>query len=127
MIPEQRTHAKGADAYGTLAVTHGISRYTRAKTVSAIGKRARMFARLSTLAGERGAEGAVVQHHASDRRGVEEHPSRQIGTCEKTGSAYGVDITVIWGRLAASLKQAGRGGGAAPAALPAERYPCMGA
>lgn len=69
MIPEQRTHAKRADAYGTLTVTHGISRYTRAKTVSVIGKRARKFARLLTLAGERGAEGAVVQHHASGRPG----------------------------------------------------------
>ncbi|MGX5660600.1 catalase [Castellaniella ginsengisoli] len=58
VIPERRMHAKGAGAYGTFTVTHDITRYTRASLFSAIGKRTPMFARFSTVAGERGAADA---------------------------------------------------------------------
>lgn len=58
VIPERRMHAKGAGAYGTFTVTHDITRYTRAALFSAIGKRTPMFARFSTVAGERGAADA---------------------------------------------------------------------
>jgi len=58
VIPERRMHAKGAGAYGTFTVTHDISRYTRAKIFSEIGKKTEMFARFSTVAGERGAADA---------------------------------------------------------------------
>ncbi len=30
VIPERRVHAKGSGAFGTLKVTHDISRYTKA-------------------------------------------------------------------------------------------------
>ena len=55
VIPERRMHAKGWGAYGTFTVTHDITRYTRAKIFSKIGKETPMFARFSTVAGERGA------------------------------------------------------------------------
>lgn len=58
VIPERRMHAKGAGAYGTFTVTHDITRYTRAALFSTIGKRTPMFARFSTVAGERGAADA---------------------------------------------------------------------
>ncbi|REG49597.1 catalase [Paraburkholderia sp. BL6669N2] len=58
VIPERRMHAKGAGAYGTFTVTHDITRYTRAKIFSEIEKRTEMFARFSTVAGERGAADA---------------------------------------------------------------------
>ena len=58
VIPERRMHAKGAGAYGTFTVTHDITRYTRAALFSEIGKRTPMFARFSTVAGERGAADA---------------------------------------------------------------------
>ncbi len=58
VIPERRMHAKGAGAYGTFTVTHDITRYTRAALFSTIGKRTSMFARFSTVAGERGAADA---------------------------------------------------------------------
>ncbi len=58
VIPERRMHAKGAGAYGTLTVTHDITQYTRAKIFSEIGKQTQMFARFSTVAGERGAADA---------------------------------------------------------------------
>ena len=58
VIPERRMHAKGAGAHGTLTVTHDITRYTRAKIFSEIGKQTPMFARFSTVAGERGAADA---------------------------------------------------------------------
>ena len=58
VIPERRMHAKGAGAYGTFTVTHDITQYTRAKMFSEVGKQTPMFARFSTVAGERGAADA---------------------------------------------------------------------
>ncbi len=58
LIPERRMHAKGSGAFGTFTVTHDITRYTKAKIFSEIGKKTEMFARFSTVAGERGAADA---------------------------------------------------------------------
>src|SRR5258708_5514081 len=58
VIPERRMHAKGWGAHGTFTVTHDITRYTKAKIFSKIGKQTPMFARFSTVAGERGAADA---------------------------------------------------------------------
>ena len=58
VIPERRMHAKGAGAFGTFTVTHDITRYTKARIFSQIGKATPMFARFSTVAGERGAADA---------------------------------------------------------------------
>ncbi|MBS9540628.1 catalase [Morganella morganii subsp. sibonii] len=58
VIPERRMHAKGSGAFGTFTVTHDITRYTRAKIFSQVGKKTDMFARFSTVAGERGAADA---------------------------------------------------------------------
>ena len=51
-------HAKGSGAFGTFTVTHDITRYTKAKIFSEVGKQTPMFARFSTVAGERGAADA---------------------------------------------------------------------
>jgi catalase len=53
-IPERVVHAKGAGAFGTFTVTHDISKYTKAKIFSAIGKQTKMFARFSQVGGEKG-------------------------------------------------------------------------
>jgi catalase len=58
VIPERRMHAKGSGAYGTFTVTHDITKYTRAKIFSKIGKKTDLFVRFSTVAGERGAADA---------------------------------------------------------------------
>src|SRR5277367_3041131 len=58
VVPERRMHAKGSGAHGTFTVTHDISRFTKAKIFSQIGKQTPMFARFSTVAGERGAADA---------------------------------------------------------------------
>jgi catalase len=58
VIPERRMHAKGSGAYGTFTVTHDITRYTKAKIFSAVGKKTELFTRFSTVAGERGAADA---------------------------------------------------------------------
>ncbi|MEG0280551.1 MAG: catalase [Morganella sp. (in: enterobacteria)] len=58
VIPERRMHAKGSGAFGTFTVTHDITRFTRAKLFSQVGKKTDMFARYSTVAGERGAADA---------------------------------------------------------------------
>lgn len=53
-IPERVVHAKGAGAFGTFTVTHDITKYTKAKLFSEIGKQTQMFARFSQVAGEKG-------------------------------------------------------------------------
>ncbi|MEJ5208181.1 catalase [Denitratimonas sp. CY0512] len=58
VIPERRMHAKGSGAFGTFTVTHDITRYTRAKIFESVGKKTEMFARFTTVAGERGAADA---------------------------------------------------------------------
>jgi catalase len=58
VIPERRMHAKGSGAFGTFTVTHDITQYTRAAIFSKVGKKTEMFARFTTVAGERGAADA---------------------------------------------------------------------
>ncbi|HLQ95872.1 MAG TPA: catalase [Pseudogracilibacillus sp.] len=55
VIPERRMHAKGSGAYGTFTVTNDITKYSKAAIFSEVGKKTEMFARFSTVAGERGA------------------------------------------------------------------------
>ena len=57
-VPERVVHAKGSGAYGTLTITNDISKYTRAKLFSPVGKKTDMLIRFSTVAGERGAADA---------------------------------------------------------------------
>ncbi|PZP55340.1 MAG: catalase, partial [Micavibrio aeruginosavorus] len=57
-IPERVVHAKGWGAYGTLTVTHDITKYTKAKIFSEIGKKTDLLLRFSTVAGELGAADA---------------------------------------------------------------------
>jgi catalase len=58
VIPERRMHAKGSGAFGNFTVTHDITRYTKAKIFSTVGKKTDVFVRFSTVAGERGAADA---------------------------------------------------------------------
>ncbi|WP_210139473.1 catalase [Staphylococcus sp. GDY8P120P] len=55
VIPERRMHAKGSGAFGTFTVTNDITKYTCASIFAEVGKQTEMFARFSTVAGERGA------------------------------------------------------------------------
>jgi catalase len=57
-IPERVVHAKGWGAFGHLTITNDISRYTRAKLFSEIGKKTELLIRFSTVAGESGAADA---------------------------------------------------------------------
>jgi catalase len=57
-IPERVVHAKGSGAYGVLKITHDITKYTKAKVFSKVGKETPCFWRFSTVAGERGAADA---------------------------------------------------------------------
>ena len=58
IIPERRMHAKGSGAFGSFTVTKDITKYTRAAIFSEVGKKTEMFARFTTVAGERGAADA---------------------------------------------------------------------
>ncbi|MFA4926471.1 MAG: catalase, partial [Candidatus Aminicenantales bacterium] len=53
-IPERVVHAKGAGAGGYFEVTADVTRYTRAKFLSEAGKKTEVFARFSTVGGEKG-------------------------------------------------------------------------
>jgi catalase len=53
-IPERVVHAKGSAAFGTFTVTHDISKYTKAKMFSKIGKETKVLLRFSTVGGEKG-------------------------------------------------------------------------
>ena len=53
-IPERVVHAKGAGAYGYFEVTHDVTKYTRAKFLSKVGKKTDVFLRFSTVGGEKG-------------------------------------------------------------------------
>jgi len=57
-IPERVVHAKGAGAYGYFEVTADVTKYTMAKFLSEIGKRTEVFARFSTVGGEKGSADA---------------------------------------------------------------------
>ncbi|MFH1943350.1 MAG: catalase [bacterium] len=58
-IPERVVHAKAAGAHGVFTVTHDITKYTKAKLFSAVGKKTEMFGRFSTVAGEKGSADTV--------------------------------------------------------------------
>lgn len=53
-IPERIVHAKGTGAYGKFTVTHDITKFTKAKLFSKVGNSCKMFARFSTVGGEKG-------------------------------------------------------------------------
>ncbi|QMV67148.1 catalase [Sphingobacterium paramultivorum] len=57
-IPERIVHAKGTGAFGKFVVTGDITKYSRAKIFSEIGKETKMFARFSTVGGEKGSADA---------------------------------------------------------------------
>jgi catalase len=57
-IPERVVHAKGAGAHGYFEVTHDVTRYTCAKFLSQVGMKTDVFARFSTVGGEKGSADA---------------------------------------------------------------------
>jgi catalase len=58
-IPERVVHAKAAGAHGTLTITKDITRYSKAKIFSKVGKKTDVFGRFSTVAGEKGSADTV--------------------------------------------------------------------
>jgi len=57
-IPERVVHAKGAGAFGHFECTADVTRYTKAKFLSQIGKKTEVFVRFSTVGGEKGSADA---------------------------------------------------------------------
>lgn len=58
-IPERVLHAKAAGAFGYFEVTDDVSKYTKADIFNGVGKKTPMFARFSTVAGEKGSADTV--------------------------------------------------------------------
>jgi catalase len=54
---------KGWGAFGTLTVTHDITKYTRAGVFSKMGKKTDLLIRFSTVAGELGAADAEAERN----------------------------------------------------------------
>ena len=53
-IPERVVHAKACGAWGYFEVTDDVTKYCKAKFLDTIGKRTPVFARISTVGGEKG-------------------------------------------------------------------------
>lgn len=53
-IPERVVHANGSAAFGTFTVTNDITKYTKAKLFSEVGKKTDTLLRFSTVGGEKG-------------------------------------------------------------------------
>jgi len=58
-IPERVVHAKAAGVHGVFIVTKDITKYTKAKIFSEIGKKTEVLGRFSTVAGEKGSADTV--------------------------------------------------------------------
>ena len=58
-IPERVVHAKGAGAHGVFECMAEMSKYTRAAFLSKAGKKTEVFARFSTVGGEKGSADAA--------------------------------------------------------------------
>jgi catalase len=72
-IPERVVYAKDLGAFGTITVTHDISKYSKAKMFSEIGKETKVLVRFSTVSGEKGsaeterdARGFAIKFHSED-------------------------------------------------------------
>lgn len=66
-------HAKGAGAHGYFEAATGASKYSKAKLFSQAGKRTPVFARFSTVGGERGSadtardpRGFAIKHYTEE-------------------------------------------------------------
>jgi len=80
-IPERVVHAKGAGAHGYFECTAEMSEYTRAKFLSEVGKKTEVFARFSTVGGEKGSADA-----ARDPRGFAVKFYTEEGNYDMTGN-----------------------------------------
>jgi catalase len=80
-IPERVVHAKGAGAYGHFEVTADVTKYTKAKFLSEIGKKTDLFLRFSTVGGEKGSPDA-----ARDPRGFAIKFYTEEGNYDMTGN-----------------------------------------
>jgi catalase len=58
-IPERIVHARGSAAYGVFEVTKDVTRWTKAKFLSQVGKKTEVFLRFSTVALELGSPDTV--------------------------------------------------------------------
>jgi catalase len=80
-IPERVVHAKGVGAYGYFEATKDVTKYTRAKFLSEVGKRTEVFARFSTVGGEKGSADT-----ARDPRGFAIKFYTEEGNYDMTGN-----------------------------------------
>jgi catalase len=80
-IPERIVHARGSGAHGHFELTSDVSRWTRARFLSEVGKRTEVFVRFSTVAGSRGAPEAVC-----DPRGFAVKFYTEDGNYDLTGN-----------------------------------------
>ena len=58
-VPERVVHAKGSGAFGYFEVTEDVSQWTHAAFLNKVGKRTKVLARFSTVAGEQGSADTV--------------------------------------------------------------------
>ena len=91
-IPERVVHAKGAGAHGYFEVSNDVTKYTKAKFLSEVGKRTEVFVRFSTVGGEKGSADT-----ARDPRGFAVKFYTEEGNYDMTGN--NTPVFFIWDPL----------------------------
>ena len=76
-VPERVVHAKGSGAFGTLTITNDITRYSKAKVFSKVGKQTPCLLRFSTVAGDAAQRMPSVMCAGSPSSSI---PKKAIGT-----------------------------------------------
>ncbi len=80
-IPERVVHAKGSGAHGYFIVTHDVTKFTKAKCFEKIDQKTPVFARFSTVGGEKGSADT-----ARDPRGFAVKFYTEEGNWDMTGN-----------------------------------------
>ena len=80
-VPERVVHAKGYGAGGTFRVTNDVTKYCQAAFLSNVGKETEIFARFSTVGGEKGSADS-----ARDPRGFAVKFYTEEGNWDMTGN-----------------------------------------
>ena len=88
-IPERVVHAKAVGAHGTLTVTKDITKYTKAKLFSEVGKKTEVFGRIST--------DADTKHCGHSWQSPQGYP-------EENGSTLPQSRSGLWRRLCTGFR-----------------------
>jgi catalase len=103
VIQERRMHAKDSGAYGTFTITRDITKYTKAKIFSAVGKKTEMF----EWKDQPDFSEPPLALEGDARQKIK---LRHIDNCAKADPAYGAGVAAALGLAVAETAAAGKTG-----------------